>query len=434
MDSTIPPAAFNRSNVVPVASARDDKIRGLLSALPDVVEVTDLVEDAPTAAATATTTTATTTTATTTDASSSTSSKESRGGETGLLYLVHEFDSAPSWRLEPAFEALPLDPYLGGIGAGRFRAYSKFTYFFPGGRAAADAAMMKVAVAAADATFYAADAVDESPESAPPEQLAASDDVSKLTVKALKEELGKRSLPTDGLKAALVTRLREAVGGDGGGAPEPNPPSESQRAADGCGVLVEVPDPKFNPPAGYRFEGREDGQKTRTYDRRFVRVPKAMRDRPEFAEMIARFASYARLDPRYASRTSLTVGVHAIRIKADANDPGLRGQVVPEGMHQDGFEYIGLLSPSRRNVASDWQTYVYAGGPNGERPSAKARPMFQNPVEPGCLLFLDDGRMWHDADDLRQADPECGPAWRDFIVVTLAADDNGGQGRWGRAR
>jgi hypothetical protein len=55
-------------------------------------------------------------------------------------------------------------------------------------------------------------------------------------------------------------------------------------------------------------------------------------------------------------------------------------------------------------------------------------------VEPGCLLFLDDGRMWHDADDLRQADPECGPAWRDFIVVTLAADDNGGQGRWGRAR
>ena len=131
MDSTIPPAAFNRSNVVPVASARDDKIRGLLSALPDVVEVTDLVEDAPTAAAATTTTTATTTTATTTDASSSTSSKDSRGGETGLLYLVHEFDSAPSWRLEPRSRRCRWTPTSAASARGGLGRIQSLRIFFP---------------------------------------------------------------------------------------------------------------------------------------------------------------------------------------------------------------------------------------------------------------------------------------------------------------
>lgn len=122
----------------------------------------------------------------------------------------------------------------------------------------------------------------------------------------------------------------------------------------------------------------------------------------------------------------MTLGVHAIRIKADEGS-GLRGQVVPEGMHQDGFEYIGLLSPQKHNVLDDWRTYVYVGGPRGEKPgddeAAKKRPIFSSAVEPGALLFVDDRRMWHDADDLRQAD-ETAPGWRDFMVITLAAADN----------
>jgi hypothetical protein len=36
---------------------------------------------------------------------------------------------------------------------------------------------------------------------------------------------------------------------------------------------------------------------------------------------------------------------------------------------------------------------------------------------------VDDRRMRHEADDLRQAD-ETAPGWRDFMVITLAAADN----------
>ena len=43
------------------------------------------------------------------------------------------------------------------------------------------------------------------------------------------------------------------------------------------------------------------------------------------------------MDPRVQRAPFLDVGVHVIRIKADASVPDMRGQVVPEGMHQDGF-------------------------------------------------------------------------------------------------
>ena len=43
----------------------------------------------------------------------------------------------------------------------------------------------------------------------------------------------------------------------------------------------------------------------------------------------------------------------------------MRGQVVPEGMHQDGFDYIALGCLGSVNVKKDWRTYVFAGGPTG---------------------------------------------------------------------
>ena len=333
------------SRTVGFIETRDLTLRKSLERLPEVVAVTVAEEAAaPTGAE---------------------KEKEDAGGDTGLLYLVHDFKSAAAWEMGPSYDTLPLDPYLEGIGAGRFRAYSKFAYVFPGKKAsvAAAVARLRERTREDDAFFFPRD----------------------------------EDFPDD-----------DVLNGDFSTA----------------GALVEVPDPKFNQPSGYSFEGREDGVKETVADRTFVRLPRSLIRRPEFKEILARFASYARLDPRYASRKTMTLGVHAIRIKADEGS-GLRGQVVPEGMHQDGFEYIGLLSPQKHNVRDDWRTYVYVGGPSGEKPdeTRSARPIFSSAVEPGALLFVDDRRMWHDADDLRQLDTTA-PGWRDFMVITLAAADN----------
>ena len=126
-----------------------------------------------------------------------------------------------------------LDPYLEGIGAGRFRAYSKFAYVFPG----------KPAFVAAAVARLREDQGEEA-------RLASDADVSDVSV---------------------------------------------------TGGLVEVSDPAFNQPSGYSFEGREDGVTEQRKDSSFPRLPRSLIERPEFKEILARFASYARLDPRYAA-------------------------------------------------------------------------------------------------------------------------------------
>lgn len=287
----------------------------------------------------------------------------------GLLYLVHKFDTAPRWDFRRHYDALPRDPYVQNIGIGRFRAYSKYRHFFPSPHAATRAASL--GGGGRDAASSGGDASDE---------FDASTFIDDVHLSA----------------------------------------------------LVELPDAKFNQPAGYSFTPRADNAAAAGSDgyydrakseRRFARVPREAATLPEFAEIIARFAAYARLDPRYAPRAHVDVGVHLIRIAADVSASDMRGQVVPEGMHQDGFEYVGLGCVGRENVADGWTTRIYLGGRGRSRPDAGTKPVYAHAVEPGEMIFMDDARMWHDADDLAQED-ESRPGWMDFIVVTLAADDN----------
>ena len=198
------------------------------------------------------------------------------------------------------------------------------------------------------------------------------------------------------------------------------------------GAVVEVPDPKFNQPSKYKFTGREDNVEVASDDyyehakkgRKFNRVTPAMASEPAFNEIVHRFCNYVRMDPRFARRPFLDVGVHVIRIKSDESVPDMRGQVVPEGMHQDGFDYIALGCLGSVNVKKDWRTYVFAGGPDGRKPDVETEePFFSHHLGPGSMIFLDDAKCWHDADDLHQADASK-PGWMDFIVVTLAAEGN----------
>jgi hypothetical protein len=222
--------------VVGFIETRDTALRKSLERLPEVVEVS--VAD------------------TLKRGGFETAGDATAGGDTGLLYLVHDFKSAAAWEMGPSYDALPLDPYLEGIGAGRFRAYSKFAYVFPDKPAFVAAAVARLREDQGEETRLASDA-----------DVSDVSDVSGVSV-------------TD--------------------------------------ALVEVSDPAFNQPSGYSFEGREDGVTEHVpKDRKFPRLPRSLIERPEFKEILARFASYARLDPRYAAAATMTLGAHAIRIKAD---------------------------------------------------------------------------------------------------------------------
>ncbi len=291
--------------------------------------------------------------------------------DAGLLYLVHDFASYPSWDFAAHYDALARDPYVANIGIGRFRAYSKYRYFFPS---------PSTNVAAIATNFR--------------------DDLRMKAFSGQIEEFD---------PGAVVTHGGSVMG-----------------------AVVEVPDTKFNQPSKYKFSGRKDNVEVASDDyyehakkgRKFNRVTPAMASEPAFNEIVHRFCNYVRMDPRFARRPFLDVGVHVIRIKSDESVPDMRGQVVPEGMHQDGFDYVALGCLGSVNVTKDWRTYVFAGGPDGSKPDVKTEePFFSHHLGPGSMIFLDDAKCWHDADDLHQADASK-PGWMDFIVVTLAAEGN----------
>ena len=278
---------------------------------------------------------------------------------TGLLYLIHDFASAPSWTFKAHYDVLPRDPYVQNISVGRFREYSKYRVVFPEHHSRTTKTLHL------------------------PKEVGSSDFY----------------IPLNGLG--------------------------------GTGMLLEISDPEFNQPPGYNFTGRRNDSTApekpmifrRAVDRRFRRVSPAMASLPEFAEIICRFANHVRLDPRYAQSTQLNLGVHAIRIVADETaEEVLRGQIVPEGMHQDGYRYVCIGCTGWSNI-TDWKLYVYGAGPRGTRPRKDATPLFSHSLAPGSAVFLDDTRVWHDADDIKQADLHK-PGHVDFIVITLAAEEN----------
>ena len=289
----------------------------------------------------------------------------------GLLYLVHNFEAAPRWDFRRHYDALPRDPYVQNIGipVDSARTASTAIFSFPLTRRRA-----------ASLGGRGRD---------------AGSNESNTTGNSTRRRSWTTSTspPSSSFPTRSSTSLRDTRSPRATITPPPRGPMSTTTTPNRIADLL-------------AFLGRR---------RRFG-----------VCEIIARFAAYARLDPRYASRAHVDVGVHLIRIAADVSASDMRGQVVPEGMHQDGFEYVGLGCVGRENVADGWTTRIYLGGRGRSRPTPGTKPVFAHAVEPGEMIFMDDARMWHDADDLAQED-ESRPGWMDFIVVTLAADDNVGE-------
>ena len=64
-------------------------------------------------------------------------------------------------------------------------------------------------------------------------------DLSKLTVKQLKEQLREAGLPVSGLKAELIARLKAARQSTAAAAPLP-PPAATASSAEMASILVEI--------------------------------------------------------------------------------------------------------------------------------------------------------------------------------------------------
>ncbi len=119
---------------------------------------------------------------------------------------------------------------------------------------------------------------------------------------------------------------------------------------------------------------------------------------PGFRAMIASFVAHVGLPP------STVLGVHQIRILCSGT---LAGDPAPEGIHQDGFDAIGIFCISRVNVVGA-NTHLYRS-PSGQ-------PVFSRELQPGEVLYVDDRELYHYTDPLHPRVE--GDGHRDVFVIT----------------
>ena len=96
------------------------------------------------------------------------------------------------------------------------------------------------------------------------------------------------------------------------------------------------------------------------------------------------------------------VTLHQIRV--NANTPA---SPVPEGIHQDGYEYIGIMCVKRHNVEGG-QTIIYDSNMN---------IMCSKILQEGDMVILNDRHVYHNVTDLKAIDDKTS-SYRDVIVIT----------------
>ena len=100
------------------------------------------------------------------------------------------------------------------------------------------------------------------------------------------------------------------------------------------------------------------------------------------------------------------VEAHQFRIEAR---PGQAGQPTPEGMHQDGVDWVLVLMVGRVNIASGTTSI------HGLDRTLLGSFTLQAPMD---AALVDDHRVFHGVTPVQPLDPEQ-PAHRDVLVVTF---------------
>lgn len=132
--------------------------------------------------------------------------------------------------------------------------------------------------------------------------------------------------------------------------------------------------------------------------RQYEEIEQDIIDSEAFVEIFARFKGITNLDDES------NIEVHQMRIIAKGE---VGSQVTPEGVHQDGFQNIGMFVIDSSNVS---------GGELNIHTQQQAKPFIKHKFDQGEFVVLNDERFWHSAEDICSAGS--GSAHMDLFVLT----------------
>lgn len=100
------------------------------------------------------------------------------------------------------------------------------------------------------------------------------------------------------------------------------------------------------------------------------------------------------------------INVHQNRTIANHEKSGV---LTPEGVHQDGHEYV-MIAILRRNKVTDGQTRLWKLGAD--------EPFWSGVLDPGTAVLIDDRAVAHDVTDVQPEGDETGK--RDIVIVAFS--------------
>lgn len=133
-------------------------------------------------------------------------------------------------------------------------------------------------------------------------------------------------------------------------------------------------------------------------ERKYDALDPTLETNPVFLKMFEEFQERTNLSPGSAIEVHQIRWHCAKRVKIPA----------PEGVHQDGFDYIGMFMVNSHNIDGG-ELMIY--------PSPDEAPLFVEQLEPGEFMILNDKRLFHYAAPLVPR-PNKDEGYWDLIILT----------------
>ncbi len=151
-------------------------------------------------------------------------------------------------------------------------------------------------------------------------------------------------------------------------------------------------------PHGFLFQSKDYNPLLGDIKREFAELEDALIELDIFRDLILAFHDSCKLHPE------AEIGVHQIRTICS---PDNLGNPAPEGIHQDGTDFIGIFSVDRDNIQGG-ETHLYA--------AKKEKPVFSKILNSGELLLVNDHDFFHFTTPIKPEIPAQGS--RDVFVLT----------------
>ncbi|WP_392530761.1 2OG-Fe dioxygenase family protein [Nostoc sp. C117] len=151
-------------------------------------------------------------------------------------------------------------------------------------------------------------------------------------------------------------------------------------------------------PHGYLFQSKEYNPLLGDIKREFAELDDALIELDIFRNLVLAFSDSCKLHPE------AEIGIHQIRTICS---PDNLGNPAPEGIHQDGTDFIGIFSVDRDNIQGG-ETHLYT--------AKKEKPVLSKVLNPGELLLVNDHDFFHFTTPIKpQIDAQ---GSRDVFVLT----------------